>query len=71
MVFGVPKDRMFFAPRSEGGMGQNFGSRCGEADFLYLSHSTLVIPCESDPPVPNGRKRGGRERPPQKSGGGM
>ena len=60
---------MVFATRSEGGVWQDSGSRCGKPTFRYLPYSSVVIPCESAPPVPNGRKRGGRERPPQKVGG--
>ncbi len=61
--------RMGFGTRSEGGVYQNFRLRCTTTTFLYLSHSAVVIPCESDPPVPNGEKRRGRERPPKKAGG--
>ena len=67
--FHAPKDRMVFAPRSEGGVGHDSGSRWGNATFRYLPYSAVVVLCESDPTVPNGRKRGGRERPPQKVGG--
>ena len=42
---------------------------CYNALFPYLSHSAVVILRESSHPVPNGRKRGGRERPPPKWGG--
>ena len=49
MVFGVPKDRMGFAPGFQGSVGQNFGSRWDKALFLYLSHFAVVIPCESPP----------------------
>ena len=69
VVFGVPQDRMVFAPRSEGGVGQNFGARWDKATFRYLSNSAVFSPRESDPTVPNGKKRGGRERPPPKWGG--
>ena len=55
---------MHFAPGLERGVGKNFVSSWDKATFRYLSHSAVVIPCESDPPVPNGKKRGGRERPP-------
>ena len=52
----------------EGGVFQDSPERCSNTAFSYLSHSAVVIPCESAPTVPNGRKRGGRERPPQKGG---
>ena len=60
---------MVFATGLRGG-GQDSGSRWGNATFRYLPYSAVVVLCESAPPVPNGRKRGGRERPPPKSGGG-
>ena len=69
MVFGVPKDRMVFAPRSEGGVGQNFGSRWDKATFRYLSHSAVVISRESTPPCRTGKKEGDESAPPPKSGG--
>ena len=70
MVFGVPKDRMVFAPRSEGGVGQNFGSRWDKATFRYLSHSAVVISRESTPPpCRTGKKEGDESDPPKKRGG--
>ena len=54
---------------SEGGVYQNFRLRCTTTTFLYLSHSAVVIPCESAPPVPSGRKRGDESDPPRKAGG--
>ena len=68
-VFHATNDRLFFATRSEGGVWQDSGSRCGNATFLYLTHSIVVILYYSTPRVPNGRKRRGRERPPKKVGG--
>ena len=38
---------MVFAPRSEGGVGHDSDSRCGEAAFLYMPHSAFVIRFES------------------------
>ena len=69
VLFHATNDRMVFATGLQGGVWQDSGSRCGIATFLYLTHSSVLIPCESAPPVPSGRKRGGRERPPKKSGG--
>ena len=69
VLFHATEGRMVFATGLQGGVWQDPGSRCGNATFLYLPHSSVVIPCESDPAAPNGRKRGGRERPPPKSGG--
>ena len=66
--FGGTNDRMVRGTRSEGGVFHDLPVRCSNATFRYISHSAVVIPCESPPAVPNGRKRGGRE-PPQKWGG--
>ena len=60
---------MVLAPRSEGGVGQNFGSRWDKALFRYLSHSAVFIPCESFPPCRTGKKEGDESDPPQKRGG--
>ena len=62
---------MVFGTGLEGGVYQNFCFRCTTTTFRYLSYSAVFIRCESAHPVPNGRKRGGRERPPPQSGGGM
>ena len=68
MGFHAPKGRMVFAPGLEGGVGHNFGSRYGEAAFLYMPHSAVVIPCESARPCRTGKK-GGDESDPKKWGG--
>ena len=60
---------MVFATRSEGGVWQDFGSRCGIATFRYLPHSSVVILCESAPPCRTGEKEGDESDPPQKWGG--
>ena len=52
-----------------GGCTRNFRLRCTTTTFLYLSHSAVVIPCESDPPVPNGGKGGDESDPPPKREG--
>ena len=64
MGFHAPKGRMVFAPGLEGGVGHDSGSRYGEAAFLYMTHSTVVINRESARPCRTKRKRRGRERPP-------
>ena len=69
MVFGVPKDRMFFAPRSEGGVGQNFASRWDKATFLYLSHSAVFSPDNRTTLCRAGEKEGDESDPPKKWGG--
>ena len=67
--FVVPKDRMVFAPGLEGGVGQNFGPRYGEAAFPYVPYSAVVIRCESARPLPTREKGGDESDPPQKRGG--
>ena len=61
---------MVFAPRSEGGVGHDSDSRCGEAAFPYVPHSAVVIRCESAPTLPT-REKGGDESDPPKNRGGM
>ena len=69
VVFRAPKDRMVLAPPSAGGVGHDSGSRWGIATFLYLTHSSVVIPCESAPPCRTAKKEGDESDPPQKRGG--
>ena len=61
---------MVFAAGLEGGVRHDSAKRCGKAAFLYLSHSAVVIRCESAPPCRTGEKGGDESDPPQ-SGGGM
>ena len=63
--FVVPKDRMILAPGLEGGVGQNFVSRYGEAAFPYVPYSAVNRP----PRFGRGRKAGTRATPPKKAGG--
>ena len=60
---------MVFATRSEGGVWQDSASRCGNATFLYLTHSSVLIPCESDPPRAEREKKRGTRATPPKNGG--
>ena len=69
MIFSVPQDRLVLAPPSEGGVGQNFGSRWDKALFRYLSHSAVVITYESARLCRTGKKEGDESDPPQKRGG--
>ena len=69
MVLSVTQCRMLYVTRSEGGVSHDSAQRCHNSILPYLSHSAVIIPCESDSPVPNQEKRGGRERPPPKVGG--
>ena len=69
MVFYAAGGRMVFAARSEGGVRHDSAKRCGNAAFLYLSHSSVVITCESLPPCRTGKKEGDESAPPQKRGG--
>ncbi len=66
--FVVPKDRMVFAPGLEGGVGQNFGSRYGEAAFPYVPHFAVVSHFESAPTLRT-REKGGDESDPPQTGG--
>ena len=50
-------------------MSHNLTHRCHNSILPYLAYSSVVIPYYSSHPVPNGKKRGRRERPPQKVGG--
>ena len=68
--FHATKDRMVFATGLQGWVWQDSGSRCGIATFLYLTHSSVLIPCESAPPRAEREKKGRtRATPPKKSGG--
>ena len=60
---------MVFAAGLEGGVRHDSDKRCGKAAFLYLSHSAVVIPCESSRPCRTGKKEGDESDPPQKAGG--
>ena len=59
---------MHFGTGSEGGVFQNFRLRCTTATFVYLSHSAMVIPCESARPLRT-REKGGDESDPPKNRG--
>ena len=59
---------MVFVTRSEGGVSHDSELRCYNALFRYLSHSAVVIPCESARPLPT-REKGCDESDPPKSGG--
>ena len=59
---------MVLAPPSEGGWGTIPSSRWGIATFLYLSHSAVVICCESFPPCRTEEKEGDESDPPQRGG---
>ena len=61
---------MVFAARSEGGVRHDSDKKCGKAAFLYLSHSAVVIPCESALPLPTRENEKDESDPPQ-TGGGM
>ena len=69
VVFHAACDRMVFAAPSEGGVRHDSAKRCGNAAFLYLPHSAVVIPCKSFPPCRTGKKKGDESDPPQKRGG--
>ena len=54
----------------EGGVRHDFGSRWGNAPFLYMTHSAVVIHFESARPCRAGKK-GGDESDPSKNRGVM
>ena len=55
--------------RSEGGVFQELLKRYSTTAFSYLSHSAVVIPCESARPLRTREKGGDERRPPPKAGG--
>ena len=69
MVLSVPEGRMVFVTGLEGGVEHNFGGRWNKATFPYLSHSSVVISCESALPCRTGEKDGDESDPPKKWGG--
>ena len=54
----------------EGGVFQELLKRYSTTAFSYLSHSAVVIPCESARPLPT-REKGGDESAPPPNRGGM
>ena len=56
--------------RSEGGVFQELLKRYSTTAFSYLSHSAVVIPCESARPLPTREKGGDESDPPPKKPGG-
>ena len=68
VVLSATQGRWLFATRSEGGVLQEFGSRCGEAAYRYMSHSVAVICCESARPLRTREKGGDESDPPQNRG---
>ena len=69
VVFIGTEGRWYGGTRSEGGVYQNFRLRCTTATFVYLSHSAVVIPFESDLTLRT-REKGGDESdlPPNRGG---
>ena len=66
----MPQMTAWFLPQGyRGGVWQDSGSRCGIATFLYLTHSSVLIPCESAPPCRTGEKGEDESDPPKKVGG--
>ena len=60
---------MVFVTGLEGGVSQNSEPRCHNSILPYLSHSSVVILCESAPPCRTGEKEGDESDPPPKAGG--
>ena len=52
-----------------GGVFQDLRVLCSNATFRYISHSAVVIPCESARLCRTGKKGGDESDPPQKRGG--
>ena len=69
VVLSVTEGRMVFVTGLEGGVSQNSEPRCHNSILPYLSHSSVVILCESAPPCRTGEKEGDESDPPQKWGG--
>ena len=65
----MPQSRIQDAAASEGGVRHGSNKKCGGAAFLYLSHSAVVIPCESARLASDAGNRERRERPPPNRGG--
>ena len=59
----------FLVQGYRGGVYQNLRFWCTTATFRYLSHSAVVIPCESARPWRTGEKEGDESDPPPKWGG--
>ena len=53
----------------EGGVLHEFWLRCTTASFVYITHSAVVIHCESARPLPTREKGGDESDPPPKAGG--
>ena len=67
-VFSATGGRMLFATGLEGGVLQFPDDWCCTTDFAYLSHTAVVIPCESARPCRTGEKEGDESDPPKKWG---
>ena len=67
-VLNGTNDRMLNGTPSEGGVQESL-KRCSTTAFRYLSHSAVVIPCESARPCRTGKKGGDESDPPPKRGG--
>ena len=55
----------------EGGVFQESLKRYSTPAYFYLSHSAVVIPCESAPPLPTREKGGDESDPPPNRGGSL
>ena len=68
-VLNGTNDRMLNGPPSEGGGVPRITQEMFTTAFRYLSHSAVVIRCESARPLPTREKGGDESAPPQKRGG--
>ena len=57
-----------FATRSEGGVWHGSNEKCGEAAFLYLPQSAVVIPGESSRHADDAESEKDESDPPQNRG---
>ena len=66
--FHVTGGRMDRVTGLEGGVLQDFRLRCTTTTFLYMTHSAVVIRCESARTLRTREKGGDESDPPQKRG---
>ena len=69
MGFHVTGGRWYDVTRSEGGVLHGSRLRSTTATFVYMTHSAVVIPCESNAALATREKGGDERRPPPKPGG--
>ena len=68
MGFHVTGGRWYDVTRSEGGVLHGFRLRSTTATFVYMTHSAVVIPCESNAALATREKGGDESDPPPNRG---